>query len=84
MQIILQKLGKRYNRDWIFRGVDFTFESGRSYAITGPNGSGNSTLLQVIAGATVKTEGRVLFIDAGKEIPEEEHFSKLSIAAPYL
>lgn len=59
MKIILSDAGKRFNRDWIFRHFTFTFEQGRSYAITGANGSGKSTLLQVLSGSMHFNEGRI-------------------------
>ena len=57
----LSDAGKRYNRDWIFRHLTYTFEAGKSYAITGPNGSGKSTLLQAIGGALHLNEGSIQF-----------------------
>lgn len=59
MKITLTDVGKRFNRDWIFRHINYEFTNGHSYAIIGPNGSGKSTLLQVIAGAMAESEGRV-------------------------
>jgi len=59
MKISLQQVGKRFNREWIFRHCSYEFLPGKNYAITGPNGSGKSTLLQVIAGATLHNEGTV-------------------------
>ena len=40
MNITLENIGRRFNRDWIFRGIDYTFEANNTYAILGPNGSG--------------------------------------------
>lgn len=57
MMITLENAGKRFNRDWIFRSLNYQFTSGKAYAITGNNGSGKSTLLQAIAGATELSEG---------------------------
>ncbi|MGZ3819766.1 MAG: ATP-binding cassette domain-containing protein, partial [Mucilaginibacter sp.] len=51
MNITLQNIGRRFNRDWIFRNIDYTFTPGQTYAILGPNGSGKSTLLQVLNGS---------------------------------
>ena len=82
MQISLQNTGKRYNRDWIFRHIDYQFFPRKKYAITGSNGSGKSTLLQVIAGATLHSEGNISYAENGKNI--EAPFSKLSFCAPYL
>jgi ABC-2 type transport system ATP-binding protein len=59
MKITLIDVGKRFNRDWIFRHIHYEFTNGHSYAIIGPNGSGKSTLLQVIAGAVAESEGKV-------------------------
>jgi ABC-type multidrug transport system ATPase subunit len=85
MTISLSDAGKRYNRDWIFRHLTYTFEAGKSYAITGPNGSGKSTLLQAIGGALHLNEGNVQFIVGSQNsIANENIFSFVSICAPYL
>jgi ABC-type multidrug transport system ATPase subunit len=84
MHIQLENLGKRYNRQWIFRRINFSFSSGNAYAIVGPNGSGKSTLLQVIAGATEKTEGNISYNFGSTPVAVENHFKHLSVAAPYL
>ncbi len=84
MQITLTNTGKRFNREWIFRGVNAQFSAPRRYAITGSNGSGKSTLLQVIAGALTHTEGAVQFSRNGLELPADQHFREIAVAAPYL
>lgn len=84
MQIVLQNAGKRFNRDWIFRKLSFTFNGGMAYAVTGPNGSGKSTLLQVIAGAVNPTEGTVSYTFNGAAIKPENVYRHLAVAAPYL
>jgi len=83
MKISLQNVGKRYNREWIFRHFNFEFSPSGSYAITGANGSGKSTLLQVIAGATLHSEGQLLYDQQGGSIIEQP-YSHIAIAAPYL
>jgi len=82
MLISLKNTGKRYNRDWIFRHLDYEFSPGKRYAITGNNGSGKSTLLQVVAGAVMHTEGKISYSVQQKEI--EEPYKFLSVATPYL
>jgi ABC-type multidrug transport system ATPase subunit len=84
MQIQLEQIGKKYNREWIFRGLSYTFQAGKKYAITGPNGAGKSTLLQTIAGSTVFSEGNIKYSISGQEILPENAFTSLSICAPYL
>jgi ABC-type multidrug transport system ATPase subunit len=84
MQISLSDIGKRFNRDWVFRKLSSQFIAGENYAITGPNGSGKSTLLQVIAGAVSHSEGTVNYSVNGKVVEGEKAFNHISVAAPYL
>ena len=86
MNIHLNNTGKRFNREWIFRKLDYQFLEGKSYAITGTNGSGKSTLLQIIAGATLHSEGKIeYFTSPQNEIAEAENaYKQIAIAAPYL
>jgi len=84
MTITLENIGRRFNRDWIFRGVNYTFTSGNNYAVLGPNGSGKSTLLQVLNSSLTPSEGKIFFTDNGKDIEPEAVYNKLSLAAPYL
>jgi ABC-type multidrug transport system ATPase subunit len=84
MRIELNNLGKRFNQQWIFRHLNYQFQSGEAYAIVGPNGSGKSTLLQVIAGSIEKSEGLISWMDNQQPIETENHFKQLSVAAPYL
>lgn len=79
-QITLQNAGKRFNRDWIFRQLNYSFESSKSYAITGSNGSGKSTLLQCIAGSYSLNEGSINW----GLYNNENVYSAISICAPYL
>lgn len=83
MQISLSDIGKRFNRDWIFRKLSMQFIAGEYYAITGPNGSGKSTLLQIIGGAVSHSEGAAEYIADGKKIEPDKAFNYISIAAPY-
>lgn len=84
MVVSLSDIGKRFNRDWIFRHVNYTFSSGNSYAITGPNGSGKSTLLQAIAGSLHLSEGKLAYNSEPTAIEPEKFYQYISIAAPYL
>ena len=83
MKIVLDKIGRRFNRDWIFREISYTFETGKSYAILGANGSGKSTLLQIIAGNLTPSSGTIFYADE-KRIEIENAYSSISLSAPYL
>ncbi len=84
MKIHLENTGKRFNRDWIFRNLTYDFTGGKSYAIIGPNGSGKSTLLQVLASSMDISEGKCSWKEGDQEIPNDQLYQHLSIAAPYL
>jgi ABC-type multidrug transport system ATPase subunit len=83
MKITLSDAGKRFNREWIFRHVNYSFESGVHYAITGPNGSGKSTLLQVIAGMIDISEGNVQYSMPNAQYSNDSHYNYLSFCGPY-
>ena len=84
MKVVADQLGKRFNREWIFKNLSYTFEAGNTYAITGPNGSGKSTLLQLLWGQLPASRGTITYTLNAREIAPVEIFSSLSIAAPYL
>lgn len=84
MKISLDKIGRRFNREWIFRNISCEFESNCSYAILGANGTGKSTLLQIISGSLSSSEGAIKYFHSDKEIHQENIFTYLSLAAPYL
>ncbi len=84
MKINLEHIGRRFNREWIFRDVNYVFESGSSYAILGANGAGKSTILQVISGSLSSSEGTISYTREGVLLNPEHVFEHLSMAAPYL
>jgi ABC-type multidrug transport system ATPase subunit len=84
MRIELKQIGKRFNREWIFRDADFVFEENSKTAVLGPNGSGKSTLLQIISGILSPTKGEVNYLLNNRIITVDEVFQHLTISAPYL
>jgi ABC-type multidrug transport system ATPase subunit len=84
MTIEATGLGKRFQRDWIFRGLTRTFRPGSATAVLGPNGAGKSTLLNTISGQLLPTEGNLAYRLAGTTVPVEDVPAYLAYAAPYL
>lgn len=84
MNIILENTGKRYNQEWIFRGVNDEFIAGEHVVILGANGSGKSTLLQTILGSIAPSEGKIIYKHEGKEIEQDDMFRHISFASPYM
>jgi len=59
----------KYENDWVLKGINFSFEKGKSYALVGHSGSGKSTLADLIPRFQEVTEGAVLMDDLNiKEI----------------
>lgn len=83
MKLTLEGIGKKYNRDWIFKNVHTTFSTGTSYAILGPNGSGKSTLLKIISGHLIPSEGKIKYL-IEKEIEQNDIYKYISYSAPYI
>jgi ABC-type multidrug transport system ATPase subunit len=84
MQISAQNLGKKFSNEWIFRNLNYEFQSGESYTFVGANGSGKSTLLQVLSGFIPHSEGEIHYQIEDKKIEIDNYYKHLVIAAPYL
>ena len=83
MNITLNNIGRRFNKEWIFRGINYQFEQGKKYAVLGPNGSGKSTLLCILLGSLTPSEGELKYLNP-KEINAENIYQYISFAAPYI
>lgn len=83
MDITLDKVGRRFNKEWIFKDINYEFKQGEKYAILGPNGSGKSTLLSVLLSSLVPSEGKIKYTSS-TEIKVEDVYQYISFAAPYL
>jgi heme exporter protein A len=60
----------------VFSGLDFQAESGEVLAVVGPNGSGKTSLLRLLAGVLVAAGGSVELEggDAELTLPEQAHY----------
>ena len=82
MKIVLENIGKKYNKDWIFQGLDLTIESGSCFGITGGNGSGKSTMLQMLAGYSTPSAGRIIWKLGEQPIEVTKIFEYISWCTP--
>jgi len=83
MKITLDHISKRFQRHWIFKNVNYSFNQSAAYALLGPNGSGKSTLLRIISGMQAPSLGKMLLLDNNEQIvPADKIFSYISFCAP--
>ena len=84
IEIELKNVGKRFNRDWIFRKWSAQIKPQSSYVILGGNGSGKSTALRVLLGYAPQSEGEIVYKVAGNIIPQNKIYQHFSFCSPYL
>jgi len=84
MQIEAHNLGKRYNREWIFKALSHQFEVNSTTGIIGSNGSGKSTLIKILSAAELPSKGEIIYLENGRKINHAEIYKYLSFAAPYM
>ena len=60
MKLEIADLAKTYNgKDYVLKDFNYTFESGKFYAVMGPSGVGKSTLLHILGLLDEKTSGEI-------------------------
>ena len=84
MRILLDKVSKRFNQNWLFKNLDYHIQGPQSYAITGPNGSGKSTLLKILAGMIPASKGTVSYHNSENSVDPDNIYQFLSFCAPYM
>jgi len=58
--ISIESLSFSYGDKQIFNDLSISFERGKSYALIGKNGTGKTTLINILIGVYIATDGRVL------------------------
>ena len=73
----------QYQRVEALRGISCAFEAGKVYAITGSSGGGKTTLLSLMAGLDVPTEGSVLCEGVSTADIDLEQYRRERVAVIY-
>ncbi|WP_175615019.1 ABC transporter ATP-binding protein [Piscibacillus halophilus] len=71
------QLTKKYKENSVIQDVSFTLEHGRCVALLGPNGSGKTTTLRMLAGFIKPTEGAIAFNDESLSRDFRQHVGYL-------
>ena len=70
MRLVAEGLACSRGARRLFENLSFTLQAGRALIVTGPNGTGKSSLLRLLAGLSSPDAGKVRLEGA----PEPEHF----------
>ena len=73
----------KYQRVEALRGISYAFEPGKVYAIMGSSGCGKTTLLSLMAGLDVPTEGSVLCQGVSTADIDLEQYRRERVAVIY-
>lgn len=90
MRLIAEDLAGERGGEPVFAGIGFSLGEGEALTVTGPNGTGKSTLLRVIAGllpaaaGSVRLEGPFHDQPHGRAESGEEPWPTVQAAAHYL
>ncbi|MFT6165336.1 MAG: ABC-type multidrug transport system ATPase subunit [Vicingaceae bacterium] len=84
MNIQIDSLSKRFNKEWIFQSLSFVISSGEKIGIIGSNGSGKSTFIKLISAADLPSKGEIKYFISNTEIDEGEIYSSINFTAPYI
>ncbi len=82
--IELKGVGRRFNKQWLFKDFSTRFIKGDRVAILGSNGSGKSSLTSIISGYLSPTSGNVMWYDSTREISETVWWKNLAWCSPAL
>lgn len=58
-----ENISKSYNDRWLFRGLSIGISKGEKFALVGENGTGKTTLIQILTGEIPPDEGEVVVRD---------------------
>jgi phospholipid/cholesterol/gamma-HCH transport system ATP-binding protein len=78
VSVSVRGLRKSYDRDEVFKGLDFEVNPGEMFVIMGPSGAGKSVLLRMIIGLEDADKGKILI--EGERIKSPELTTRYRLA----
>ena len=84
MNIQINSLSKRFNKEWIFQSLSLHVEPGEKIGVIGSNGSGKSTFIKLVSGAELPSKGEIKYYISNSEVDAADMYNTLNFAAPYI
>jgi len=84
MKLVLEKLTKTFPGRKVFKDVSIEVDKGKTLVITGPNGSGKTTMMKIISSLMPATSGKVIFQNNGSSFSGVEILPFIGFVAPDL
>ena len=78
MIITCENLGKKYNKEWIFKGITDSYSTNDFCLVQGGNGSGKSTFLKLISGFLTPSAGSVSYNREGTKIAVDTVYKEVA------
>jgi tungstate transport system ATP-binding protein len=76
LNLEVDRISKSYNGQAVLQECSFRFDSGRTYALQGPNGVGKSTFFRIAALLEPPDAGEVRYGDNGVALPHDLHLRR--------
>lgn len=77
MEIVLDRVCKKYDGHLALDSLSFSAGGGEIVALVGPNGSGKSTLIKILASVHDRTSGSILIDDADIDTVDPAELAKI-------
>jgi ABC-type multidrug transport system ATPase subunit len=84
VKVTLQGISISFYQKRILKNIDFVFEEQGTYAITGGNGSGKSTVVKLLAGVLKASQGQLSHSLNTSMVSPEHLYKHLNWVAPYI
>ena len=71
--------GSGGEKRYALKPIDYVWQNGRAYALLGPSGCGKTTLLNIISGLVVPSDGKLLFdgVDVTRTATEKRNIAQV-------
>lgn len=77
--IRVERIFKEFGDQPVLKGIDFTFEAGKTNLVIGKSGSGKTVLLKILVGLFKPTSGHVWYDDVDLVVADKNELRKLRL-----